>query len=75
VKKNVIGDLRKKSKEELLGRREELKKELYEVRSVGVTGGEKPSSEKLKSCRKEVAQILTILRERELQEDYREPLL
>ena len=57
-------ELRNLSKEELKEKMVSLKKSLYEMRSQGATGRiEKPS--KIKEARRNVARILTILREKE----------
>jgi len=67
--------LREKSEQELLIRWDEVKRKLFMVRTSGATGGEKPSPKELQACRKEIARILTILRERQLKQVLREPLL
>ncbi len=57
-------EIRNLSKEEMKEKLLALKKSLYEMRSQGATGRiEKPS--KIKEARRDVARILTILREKE----------
>ena len=57
-------ELRNLSKEELKEKLFSLKKSLYEMRSQGATGRiEKPS--KIKEARRDVARIMTILKEKE----------
>lgn len=57
-------ELRNLSKEELKEKLLSLKKSLYEMRSQGATGRiEKPS--KIKEARRDVARIMTILKEKE----------
>ncbi len=57
-------ELRNLSKPELKEKLLSLKKSLYEMRSQGATGRiEKPS--KIKEARRNVARILTILKEKE----------
>lgn len=71
----MMTELRKKSDEELKSRWEDRKSELFVLRSKAATSGEKVSSHKLRICRTEIARVLTLLRERELQMNFREPLL
>ena len=70
----TISELRKKSDAELLGRKNELEREIYVARSSVVTGGDAKKSA-VAPMRKEKARILTLLRERELKQEPREPLL
>ncbi|HIE58409.1 MAG TPA: 50S ribosomal protein L29 [Persephonella sp.] len=59
-------ELRKLSNEELREKLKELKQKLMKLRFQNEIGGlEKPSE--IKSTKKDIARILTILRERELQ--------
>ncbi len=67
--------LRKKSDAELLETKNELERSLFKARSILVTGGEKKQHAKIRVMRREIARILTIIRERELQQSLREPLL
>ncbi|MCM1053264.1 MAG: 50S ribosomal protein L29 [Ruminococcus sp.] len=63
-----IKDLRELSDKELEGKIREAKKELFNLRmkqSVGTL--EKPS--KIRELRKDVARMMTIIRERELKEE------
>ena len=61
-------DLRKLSDEELTKRISETKKELFDLRLKQATGSlDKPS--KIHELRKEVARMLTILKERELSKE------
>jgi len=77
VKKNeLMADLRKKSGEELKAEIETLKRvQFVERSSTSTTGEKKGSLTRLRNARKEIARILTILRERELEEKLREPLI
>lgn len=70
-----ISDLRQKSSSELDTRTVELKKTIFSCRSAGVGSEEKKQCHKKRNCRKELARILTIKRERELEEIPSEPLL
>jgi ribosomal protein L29 len=63
-----VSELRKKSPSELEVRALELKKTIFSCRSAGVGGEEKKQSHKKRGCRKELARILTIKREMELNE-------
>ena len=57
-------ELRNLSKQELQEKTRELKKSLYEMRSQVATGRiEKPS--KIKDARRDIARILTVMREKE----------
>ena len=61
-------DLRKLTDEELTKRISETKKELFDLRLKQATGSlDKPS--KIHELRKEVARMLTILKERELSKE------
>lgn len=71
----TAAELRKKTDAELLGRKDELEREMFKARSVVATSGEKKQNEKVRAMRLEIARILTIIRERELAQMPREPLL
>ncbi len=75
MKGDVVTELKKKTNEELMARCLERKRELYDLRCKAATSGEKVSSHKLRLFRQEIARVLTVLRERELQMNFREPLL
>jgi ribosomal protein L29 len=77
VKKNeMMADLRKKSTDELNAEIEMLKRVQFVERSVATTTGEKKGSlTRKRNARKEVARILTVLRERQLEENLRAPLI
>jgi ribosomal protein L29 len=70
-----VSQLREKSAAELDARTVELKETIFSCRSAGVGSEEKKQTHKKRSCRKELARILTIKRERELNEVPGEPLL
>lgn len=70
-----ITELRNKSHAEMTLRAMELKKSIFLCRSAGVGDEEKKMSKKKREARKELARILTIKREREMNEIPREPLL
>lgn len=74
-KEASITELRNKSDAEMKLRAIELKKSIFLCRSAGVGSEEKKLSKKKKDARKELARLLTITRERELNEIPREPLL
>ena len=63
-----VSELRQKSDAELNVRKDELKKSIFTCRSEGVGSDEKKQSHKKRNCRKEFARILTVKRERELNE-------
>ena len=67
--------LREKTDAELIERKKELEKSMFVARSAVSTSGEKRQDAKVRAMRKEIARILTIIRERELQQVLREPLL
>jgi ribosomal protein L29 len=71
----TTSELRSKSVEDLKSQWGDRKRDLFMLRCMATTSGEKVSSRKLRICRAEIARILTILRERELQMSFREPLL
>jgi large subunit ribosomal protein L29 len=59
-------DLREMSSEELLAQDAELRKEIYEVRNALSSKKEDAKPHQIQVKRKEIARILTILREREI---------
>ena len=62
-----VSDIRKLSIEELEKKIDESKKELFDLRLKQATGAlEKPS--KIHSLRKDVARMLTILKEKQMEE-------
>lgn len=71
----TVSELRGKSDAELLGRKTELEHEMFAIRSSVASGSEKEKVGSIPQKRKEIARILTILRERELKQELREPLL
>lgn len=71
----TASELREKTDAELLEKKKELEKDMFMARSVVATSGEKKQNEKVRGYRKEIARILTIVRERELHQMLREPLL
>ena len=71
----TVSELRGKSEAELLGRMTELESEMFAIRSSVASGSEKEKGASIPQKRKEKARILTILRERELKQELREPLL
>lgn len=77
MKKNeMMTDLRKKSTDELKAEIEMLKKVQFVERSTATaTGEQKGTLTRKRNARKEVARILTILRERQLEENLRAPLI
>ena len=62
-----IAELRELEDEELLNRLAESKQELFNLRFQLVTG-QLDNSERLGQLRRDVARILTVLREREIEE-------
>ena len=71
----TAAELRNQTDAELLEKKKELERNMFIARSVLVTSGEKKQDAKIRSMRKSVARILTIIRERELDQSLREPLL
>ena len=71
----TASELREKSNAELVDKKRELERDRFLARSVVATSGEKRQDAQARAMRKEIARILTILRERELQQSLREPLL
>lgn len=60
-----VAELREKNNEELLEELKNLRAELFNLRLQQVTGG-LTNPHRIKAVRKDIARILTILREREL---------
>ena len=73
--KEQISELREKADAELLDRKVELERTMFLDRSIVATSGEKRQVAKVRAMRKEIARILTIIRERELEQLFRDPLL
>lgn len=71
----TASELRVKTDVELLEKKKELERSIFMARSILVTSGEKKQDAMIRQMRKEIARILTIIRERELQQSVREPLL
>lgn len=59
-------ELRKMSHEERSKKLEELRRELINERGVGAMGGAPVSPGKIKAMRKNIARLLTVMREEEL---------
>ena len=74
-REKILSDLREKSDAELLGRKHEIDREIFVVRSSATTGSDSAKTGTIPLMRKEKARILTILREREIAQEPREPLL
>ena len=70
-----LSDVREKSDAELLGRKDEIDREVFVLRSSAATGSDSAKTGAIPLMRKEKARILTILREREIAQEPREPLL
>jgi ribosomal protein L29 len=67
VKSEVLASkLREESEAELLAKHVQLKKEIYESRSLITTNAGKEQAGKVRAAKKQIARILTVLREREL---------
>ena len=62
----LVSKLREESDAELLARHVQLKKEIFENRSLVATNTDKANSNKVRAAKKEIARILTVLRERQL---------
>ena len=73
--KEQISEFREKADAELLDRKVELERTMFLDRSIVATSGEKRQVAKVRAMRKEIARILTIIRERELEQLFRDPLL
>ena len=63
--KNLLSMLREMSDEELRERISELKRELFALKTLAKREG-KTNSARIREVKREIARILTILREREL---------
>lgn len=61
----AAGELRELTDEELIGRLRESKEELFNLRFQMATG-QLPNNRRLRTVRREIARVYTILREREL---------
>lgn len=75
MKSNQIADLREKTDAELLALVDEMKRELFTIRCAGTTGTENTTSKRSVNSRRRIAQVLTVMRERELSKSLRDPLL
>jgi len=74
-KKEILAELRNKSSQELFARREELRREQFLNKSALATGGEKREKlNNLRAAKQEIAQIMTVLRENEIEEVLKELL-
>ncbi len=62
----LVSKLREESDAELLARHVQLKKEIFENRSLVATNTDKANSNKVRAAKKAIARILTVLRERQL---------
>ena len=65
MKKRELVDVRKSEAKEIAGRVKEKKLELAKAR-VKIVSGEEKNVKKVTNLKKEIAQLLTILREKEL---------
>jgi ribosomal protein L29 len=70
-----VSELRNKKEDELQARIVDLKRDMFVNLSAGVGNENKGMSRKKAICRKEIARIMTILRERELDQIFEEILL
>jgi ribosomal protein L29 len=70
-----VSDLRNKNNDELKSRVVDLKREMFINRNTGIGNENKGMSRKQALCRKEIARILTILREREFELVFDEVLI
>ena len=61
----LVSKLREESDAELLARHVQLKKDIFENRSLVATNTDKVSSNKVRAAKKEIARIKTVLRERQ----------
>lgn len=64
----LVSKLREESDAELLARHVQLKKEIFENRSLVATNTDKVNVNKVRAAKKEIARIKTVLRERQLSE-------
>jgi large subunit ribosomal protein L29 len=65
-------DLRKMTAEEKTKKLEELRNELINERGQGAMGGAPVSPGKIKAIRKNIAKLLTIMREEEMRKEVKE---
>ena len=65
MKKKDLQQLKKKEKEELVKKASDLRQEVISAK-VDLSAGKKTSSKKPKALRRDLAQVLTILREMEI---------
>jgi ribosomal protein L29 len=61
----LVSKLREESDAELLARHVQLKKDIFENRSLVATNTDKANSNKVRAAKKEIARIKTVLRERQ----------
>jgi len=70
-KREMVEELRSKSNEELVLHKDELKRDVFGLSSSAATSGEKKGVlKKMRQAKRQIARILTILREREMHEHF-----
>ena len=66
TKSTPVNDLRQMSRDELNGKVRELKEELFTLRFQSATGQLGEATSRLRTVRKDIARIYTVLQERNL---------
>ena len=70
-KREMVEELRSKSNDELCQHKDELKRDLFTLSSSAATSGEKKGVlKKMRIAKRQIARIMTILRERDMQEQF-----
>lgn len=73
-KTQMMEELRAKTDEELLAHKDELKRDIFVLMGTSATSGEKRGVQKrMFTAKRRIARVLTIIRERELQQQFQKP--
>ncbi len=65
-------EIREKSDVDLLARRDELKREIFKLKSLAAVETKDAAFSKVREHKKEIARIETVLREREIEQFFKE---
>ncbi len=65
-------EIREKSDVDLLARKEELKRDIFKLKSSHAPENRDAAHAKVRECKKEIARIETVLKEREIEEFFKE---
>ena len=65
-------EIREKGDVDLLARKDELKREIFKLKSLAAIDSKDAASSKVRNHKKEIARIETVLREREIEQFFKE---